>query len=125
MRSTASPRAVSSSTGTDDCWRSDFSSSNPVPPGSITSRMIELVLAGERGAQSGGMIVGGIDRETFPFEETFQQVDQAMVVIDDKEAVHGLYSAFSWAVCGEELFRDVADASQFFTVPSPSLNGGG
>ena len=55
------------------------------------------MLAGEGGAQAGGMIVGGIDAKAFAFQEAFQQIDQAVIVIDDEQAIHGIYFALSRA----------------------------
>ena len=57
----------------------------------------QLVLAGQRRAQSGSVIVGGIHAEAFAFEKAFQQVDQGVVVIHDEQAVHGIYFALSRA----------------------------
>ena len=38
--------------------------------------------------RSGGMIVGGVDVKAFAFEEALQQVNQAVIVIDDEQAIH-------------------------------------
>ena len=55
------------------------------------------MVAGEGGAQSRGMIVGRIHVKAFAFEKALQQIDQAVVVIDDEQTIHGIYFAFSRA----------------------------
>ncbi len=57
--------------------------------------MIEFVLAGECGAQAGSVVIGGVHAETFALQEALQQVDQGVVVVDDEQAIHRIYFAFS------------------------------
>ena len=120
------PRAVSSRTGTDDCWRSDFNNSNPVPPGNITSRMISSCSPDERSAQSGGMIVGRIHVKAFAFEEAFEQIDQAVIVVDDEQTIHGIYFALSRAAPAvKNCFEMCCYPSHFLTFLHPLLTAVG
>ena len=57
----------------------------------------QLMIAGQCGAQSRSVIVGGIHLEAFAFQKALQQVDQPVVVIDDEQTVHGIYFALSRA----------------------------
>src|ERR1035441_2045380 len=119
MRSTASPRAVSSSTGTADWWRNALSNSNPDPPGNMTSRIInswwpamaaqlesrparqhdienyQLMVACDGCGQSGIMVVGGVGLKALGLQKTFQQIDERMVVIDDEQVIHWFHCALS------------------------------
>jgi hypothetical protein len=55
----------------------------------------EFMLGGQRGLQPTYVIVGGVDMETVPHQESLKQVYKAVVVIDNKQVVHRGYCAFS------------------------------
>ena len=55
------------------------------------------MLGGEGCGQAGIVIIGSVDLETFSFQEAFQEIDQAVIVVHDEESVHGINIAFSRA----------------------------
>ena len=58
--------------------------------------MIKLKTGALIGASSAsGVVVGCVNAEAFAFEEAFQQIDQGMVVVDNEQAIHCWYFAFS------------------------------
>ena len=83
MRSTSSPRAVSSSTGILDLSRSRRSTSNPFRPGSMTSSTTSRC-SPVKACSSPRVAVGrGLDLKAFGLQIFADQAAQFNVVIDN------------------------------------------